>query len=89
MVTDLEQKTIAEMAEAMAEILNDNGINPMQSMNLVGYAARKLVTDICKSVCLESGQGVIIALGGMLPKDYLVALCESSKSPHNGCNCAK
>lgn len=89
MVRDLEQKTIAEMIEAMAKILNDNGINPMQSMNLVGYAARQLVVDISRSVCLEPDQAIIVALGGMLPKEYLRALYESSKLPSNGCGCAK
>ena len=53
MVRDIEQKTIAEMTETMAKILSENGINPMQSMNLVGYAARQLVVDISRSVCLE------------------------------------
>lgn len=74
MVRDLEQQTIVEMIEAMAKILNDNCINPMQSMNLIGYAARQLITDIGCSVCLEPDQAVVIALGGMLPKEYLRAL---------------
>lgn len=86
MVKDIEQKTIAEMTEMMAKILNENGINPMQSMNLVGYAARQLVTDISRSVCIDSNQAVVIALGGMLPNDYLRALCENSRTP---AGCAK
>ena len=86
MVRDIEQKTIAEMTEMMAKILNENGINPMQSMNLVGYAARQLVTDIGRSVCIDSNQAVVIALGGMLPNDYLKALCENLRTP---AGCAK
>ena len=88
MVRDFERKTIAEMVELMAKTLSDNGINPMQSMNLVGYAARQLITDIGRSVCLDSDEAVIIALGGMLPREYLRALCENSK-PAGGCGCAK
>ena len=89
MVRDIEMKTIAEMTEVMVKILRENGINPMQAMNLVGYAARQVVTDISRSVLLTPEQAVITALGGMLPEGYLRELSGQASQPSNGCGCAK
>lgn len=89
MVRDIEMKTIAEMTEKMVDILRENGINPMQAMNLVGYAARQVVTDISRSVFLTPEQAVIIALGGMLPEGYLHELSCQAPQPSKDCGCAK
>ena len=88
MVRDIELKTIDEMTEVMVKILRDNAINPMQAMNLVGYAARQVVTDISRSVLLTPEQAVIIALGGMLPEGYLRELSGQASQPSKGCGCA-
>ena len=87
MLRDFEMKTIAEMTETMAKVLRENGINPMQAMSLVGYAARQLVTDIGRSVNLSADQAVIMNLGAMLPNDYLRELAGSAR-PSTGCGCA-
>ena len=87
MVKDIEMKTIAEMTEVMVKILHENGINPMQAMNLVGYAARQVVTDISRSVLLTPEQAIITALGGMLPEGYLRELAGSAQRPSDGCGC--
>lgn len=89
MVRDPEQKTIAQMTDAMLAILRENAINPMQAMNLVGYAARQVVTDISRSVYLAPEQSVITALGSMLPEGYLRELSGKESQPSNGCGCAK
>jgi len=86
---DIEMKTIDEMTEVMVKILRENGINPMQAMNLVGYAARRVVTDISRSVLIAPEQSVIMALGGMLPEGYLRELSGQASQPSNGCGCAK
>lgn len=89
MLKDIEMKTIAEMSEVMAKVLRENGINPMQAMSLVGYAARQVVTDIGRSVSLSIDQAVIISLGAMLPNDYLCELKGSGRVPSDGCGCAR
>ena len=89
MLRDIEMKTIAEMTEVMAKVLRENGINPMQAMSLVGYAARQLVTDIGLSVNLGADQAVIMNLGAMLPNDYLRELAGSGSRPSDGCGCAR
>ena len=89
MLRDIEMKTIAEMTETMVKVLRENGINPMQAMSLVGYAARQVVTDIGRSVNLSADQAVIMNLGAMLPNDYLRDLAGSSRVPSDGCGCAR
>ena len=89
MLRDIEMKTIAEMTETMVKVLRENGINPMQAMSLVGYAARQVVTDIGRSVNLNADQAVIMSLGAMLPNDYLRALAGSDSRPSDGCGCAR
>lgn len=84
MVRDNEQKTIAEMTDLMVKVLRENGINPMQSMTLVGYAARQVITDISRSICISPEMGVIVALGGMLPDGYLREMC-NNQLPAGGC----
>lgn len=87
MLRDIEQKTIGEMSEMMVKVLRENGINPMQAMSLIGYAARQAVTDISRSVLLSPEQAVITALGSMLPADYLRELSGSNQRPTDGCGC--
>ena len=89
MLRDIEMKTIAEMTEMMVKVLRENGINPMQAMSLVGYAARQVVTDIGRSVNLSADQAVIMNLGAMLPEGYLRDLAGSSARPSDGCGCAR
>lgn len=71
MVRDDELKVIAAITDAATQIIRENGINPMQAMTLVGYAARQVVTDISRSISLSPDQAIITALGGMLPLGYL------------------
>ena len=87
MVRDNEQKTIAEMMELMVKVLRENGINPMQAMSLVGYAARQVITDIGRSINLSTDQAVIMNLGAMLPDGYLRDLAGSGSRPSDGCGC--
>lgn len=89
MLKDIEMKTIAEMTETMVKVLRENGINPMQAMSLVGYAARQVVADIGRSVNLSVDQAVIMSLGAMLPNDYLRELAGSGSRPSDGCGCAR
>ena len=89
MLKDIEVKTIAEMTEMMVKVLRENGINPMQAMSLVGYAARQVVTDIGRSVNLSADQAVIMNLGAMLPNDYLRDLAGGGARPSDGCGCAR
>ena len=89
MLKDIEMKTIAEMTEMMVKVLRENGINPMQAMSLVGYAARQVITDIGRSVNLSADQAVIMNLGAMLPNDYLRDLSGSGARPSDGCGCAR
>lgn len=89
MLRDIEMKTIAEMTETMVKVLRENGINPMQAMSLVGYAARQVVTDIGRSVNLNADQAVVMSLGAMLPNDYLRELAGSGSRPSDGCGCAR
>ena len=89
MLRDIEMKTIAEMTETMVKVLRENGINPMQAMSLVGYAARQVVTDIGRSVNLSADQAVIMSLGAMLPNDYLRDLAGSAGRPADGGGCAR
>lgn len=89
MLRDIEMKTIAEMTETMVKVLSENGINPMQAMSLVGYAARQVVTDIGRSVNLNADQAVIMNLGAMLPEGYLRDLAGSAGRPTDGCGCAR
>ena len=89
MLRDIEMKTIAEMTETMVKVLRENGINPMQAMSLVGYAARQVVTDIGRSVNLNADQAVIMNLGAMLPEGYLRALAGRGSRPSDGCGCAR
>ena len=89
MLRDIEMKTIAEMTEMMVKVLHENGINPMQAMSLVGYAARQVVTDIGRSVNLNADQAVIMNLGAMLPEGYLRELAGSGSRPSDGCGCAR
>ena len=87
MVRDVEQKTIAEMSEMMMKAIHENGINPMQAMSLVGYAARQVVTDISRSIEIGQDQAVIMSLGAMLPEGYLRELRNGGQKP--SCGCAK
>ena len=89
MLKDIEMKTIAEMTEMMVKVLRENGINPMQAMSLVGYAARQAITDIGRSVNLNADQAVIMNLGAMLPEGYLRELAGSGSRPSDGCGCAR
>ena len=89
MLKDIEMKTIAEMTETMVKVLRENGINPMQAMSLVGYAARQVVADIGRSVNLSADQAVIMSLGAMLPNDYLRELAGSGSRPSDACGCAR
>lgn len=89
MLRDIEMKTIAEMTETMVKVLRENGINPMQAMSLVGYAARQVVADIGRSVNLSADQAVIMSLGAMLPSGYLFNLAGSAGRPADGCGCAR
>lgn len=89
MLKDIEMKTIAEMTDMMVKVLHENGINPMQAMSLVGYAARQVVTDIGRSVNLNADQAVIMNLGAMLPEGYLRELAGSGSRPSDGCGCAR
>ena len=89
MLKDIEMRTIAEMTEMMVKVLHENGINPMQAMSLVGYAARQVVTDIGRSVNLNADQAVIMNLGAMLPEGYLRELAGSGSRPSDGCGCAR
>lgn len=89
MLRDIEMKTIAEMTETMVKVLRENGINPMQAMSLVGYAARQVVTDIGRSVNLSADQAVIMNLGAMLPNDYLRDLAGSARPALDGGGCAR
>lgn len=84
MVRDVEQKTIAEMSEMMMKAIHENGINPMQAMSLVGYAARQVVTDISRSIELGQDQAVIMSLGAMLPEGYLRELRNGGQKPSCG-----
>ena len=84
MVREIEQKTIAEMTEAMIKILHENGINPMQAMSLAGYAARQVVTDISHSIDLNPEQSVIMSLGAMLSDGYLRELRNGGQKPSCG-----
>ena len=87
MLKDIEMKTIAEMTEMMVKVLRENGINPMQAMSLVGYSARKVITDIGSSINLSTDQAVIMNLGAMLPEGYLRELAGSCRVPSDGCGC--
>lgn len=87
MLKDIEMKTIAEMTEMMVKVLRENGINPMQAMSLVGYAARQVITDIGRSLNLSTDQAVIMNLGAMLPDGYLRDLAGSAGRPSDGCGC--
>lgn len=87
MLKDIEMKTIAEMTEMMVKVLRENGINPMQAMSLVGYAARQVITDIGRSLNLSPEQAVIMNLGAMLPDGYLRDLAGSGSRPSDGCGC--
>lgn len=89
MLKDIEMKTIAEMTEMMVKVLRENGINPMQAMSLVGYAARQVITDIGRSVRLSADVAVIMNLGAMLPDGYLRDLVDSGSKPSDGCGCAR
>ena len=89
MLKDIEMKTIAEMTEMMVKVLRENGINPMQAMSLVGYAARQVITDIGRSINLSTDQAVIMNLGAMLPDGYLRELAGSGSRPSDGCGCAR
>lgn len=89
MLRDNELKVIAEMTDAANQIIREHGINPMQAMTLVGYAARQVVTDLSCSVGLSQDQAVIIALGGMLPLGYLQEVASRGQGiPKEGvCGC--
>ena len=89
MLRDNEMRTIGEMQELMVKVLHENGINPLQAMSLVGYAARQVITDIGRSIKLSADMAVIMNLGAMLPEDYLRELSGQQSLPSNGCGCAK
>ena len=79
-------RSISEMQELMVKVLRENGINPMQAMSLVGYAARKVITDIGNSINLSTDQAVIMNLGAMLPEGYLRELAGSCRVPSGMAN---
>lgn len=87
MINDFEKKTIMAMTNAIMDALHDSGLNPMQAMLLVGYAARQVVWDISSAMLLDPKQAIITSLGAMLPEDYIKALTSPAqpKQPSNGC----
>ena len=78
MLKKSEMNAVATMSDEMKRILSENDINPLHALSLIGLAARKTVSEIGCEMHLIENQAIVIALGGMLPIDYLAELKSQS-----------
>lgn len=84
MLEEVEAKTLECLIQQIREVLYNSNVNPLNGMNLIALAARRVITDIAVNSMLSKDEAIINSLGAMIPKDYIMALMHGDKDKGNG-----
>lgn len=81
---EVEAKTLECLVQQTREILYNSDINPLNGMNLIALAARRVIVEIAADTMLSKDEAIIKSLGAMIPKEYFMALMRGNEVKRNG-----
>ena len=84
MLEEVEAKTLECLVQQIREVLYNSDVNPLNGMNLIALAARRVITDIASDTMISKDEAIIKSLGAMIPKEYMIALMHGAKAKCNG-----
>lgn len=84
MLEDVEVKTLECLVQQLREVLYNSNVNPLNGMNLIALAARRVITEIANDSMISKDEAIIKSLGAMIPKEYLIALIRGNEAKRNG-----
>lgn len=84
MFEEVEAKTLECLVQQTREVLYSSGVNPLNGMNLIALAARRVIVDIANDTMISKDEAIIKSLGAMIPKEYLIALMHGNEAKRNG-----
>lgn len=84
MLEEIEAKTLECLVQQIREVLYNSNVNPLNGMNLIALAARRVITDIANDSMISKDEAIIKSLGAMIPKEYIIALMRCNEGKSNG-----